>query len=286
MRDNPKTKPNHIFTIVCISIVFSLIGMIGLVLIHSNNFLKQLENNLVAMVELDADMNTSDIETIKSSLMANASIEASSVKFVSKEEALKIMYEELGNEVAVPGKNPFFNAFTFKVLPAYRNQANLRQLQHELTENAGLLNFHFPERIAQQFSGFIRTFILASVGIVLLFLLLGIFLIINTIKLSLYANRFLIKNMQIVGAPWQFIRGPFIRAGLINGLISSLIAISLLVLIILVTVSSFPQIKQVFDVGLTGLLLCSLLVTCLLTCWASTKIGVDFYLKQKLEKLY
>jgi len=286
MRDNPKTKPNHIFTIVCISIVFFLIGMIGLVLIHSNNFLRLLENNLVAMVELDASLESDELKLLKTNLASNPIIEKGSVKFVSKDDALQIMQAELGNELAVSGDNPFFNSLTFKILPKHRNRESLKKLRAELTSKTGILNFHYPERIARQFSSFISTFILISIGIVLLFLGLGVYLIINTIKLSLYANRFLIKNMQIVGAPWQFIRQPFIRAGLINGVISSLIALSLIVLIILFAVSYSVQLKEVFNIGLTAFLLCCLLITCLLTCWGSTKIGVDYYLKQKLEKLY
>jgi|GEM_PF-4005804 len=286
MRDNPKTKPNHIFAIVCIAIVFFVIGLIGLVLIHSNNFLRLLENNLVAMVELDDNLEVSEIEALQTILNSNSFIDNGSVQYITKEDALNIMQKELGDDIAIPGENPFFNAYSFKIKAKYRNQSDLEKLRSALTGTSGITNFHYPKRIADQFAGFIRTFIQVSFCIVLLFLFLGIYLIINTIKLSLYANRFLIKNMQIVGAPWQFIRGPFIRSGLINGLISSTISIGLIIVIILFSVSYSTQIDQIFDISLTALLLFSLLVACLLTCWVSTKFGVDFYLKQKLERLY
>lgn len=286
MRDNPKTKPNHIFTIVCIAIVFFLTGIIGLVIIHGNHLLRLLENNLVAMVELEEDLSVSEIQLVQEELKSNVAIQAGSVQYVSKKEALTMMEQELNNEIATTGENPFFNSFTFKIEPKQRNQSNIEQLSADLIAKSGILNFHFPERIAHKFSAFIRTFIWVSIVIAILFLLLGIYLIINTIKLSLYANRFLIKNMQIVGAPWQFIRRPFIRSGLINGLISSFIALAVLIAVIFFARSQSLQFKQIFDIGSTGLLLFFLLIACLLTCWMSTKIGVNYYLKQKLENLY
>jgi cell division transport system permease protein len=113
-----------------------------------------------------------------------------------------------------------------------------------------------------------------------------IFSIDNTIRLAMFSNRFLIKTMQMVGATRGFIAKPMNIKAVVNGLISSLIAIALLFTLIGWAESQFPQLKAIRDVQLTLILFGGMMVMGVGISVFSTHRSVLKYLKMKLDDLY
>jgi cell division transport system permease protein len=113
-----------------------------------------------------------------------------------------------------------------------------------------------------------------------------IFSIDNTIRLAMFSNRFLIKTMQMVGATRGFIAKPMNIKAVVNGLISSLIAIALLFTLIGWAESQFPQLKAIRDVQLTLILFGGMIVLGVGISVFSTHRSVLKYLKMKLDDLY
>ncbi len=139
----------------------------------------------------------------------------------------------------------------------------------------GFIGFHI-------LGGFIH--ILLVVAIILCVVV--IISIDNTIKLAMFSNRFLIKTMQMVGATRSFIAKPMNIRAVINGLISSAIAVALLFILIMWSESYFPEMKKIRDVKLTALLFASIFLFGVAISVYSTHRSVLKYLKMKLDDLY
>ncbi|MCK5840173.1 MAG: cell division protein FtsX, partial [Bacteroidales bacterium] len=108
----------------------------------------------------------------------------------------------------------------------------------------------------------------------------------NTIRLSVYARRFLIKSMQLVGATQGYIRRPFVILSIIHGLVSSLIAILLLTGILYLTQTEIPEIIKLQDYKIFLSLFVIMIFLGTLFTGISTFFAVKKYLKINNDKIY
>ena len=123
-------------------------------------------------------------------------------------------------------------------------------------------------------------------GFSLILLIISIALINNTIRLSVYSKRFHLRTMQLVGATRSFICRPFVRNGFLNGLISSLIALGLLLLLLSLAFQEIPELLQIADLKLYLILTVFIIVLGVLLSWLSTWLAVRKYLRMKTDELY
>jgi len=117
-------------------------------------------------------------------------------------------------------------------------------------------------------------------------LIISIALINNTIRLSVYSKRFLIKSMQLVGATQFFIRRPFVINGIIHGLIAALIAIILLLGILYFSQKEIPEMVNLQEIDLFLSLFGFVTLLGIIISWLSTYLAVRKYLKIKTDDLY
>jgi len=118
------------------------------------------------------------------------------------------------------------------------------------------------------------------------FILVALTLIHNTIKLALFSNRFLIKNMELVGASWEFISRPYILRGVKHGFISALIAIGLLSALMVFAYQEIPALNEMNPTNNILLLFIALIVIGIILTCGSTWYVVNKYLKLRVDDLY
>jgi len=123
-------------------------------------------------------------------------------------------------------------------------------------------------------------------GFTALLLTISIALINNTIRLSIYSKRFLIKTMQLVGATSGFIRKPFLLKSLRHGAYSGVFAIILLGLTLYGLFKQLPELFVLEDIKLFGILAVSLVVLGILISFISTFVAIGKFLKLKLDDLH
>jgi cell division transport system permease protein len=123
-------------------------------------------------------------------------------------------------------------------------------------------------------------------GFSLLLLLISIALINNTIRLSVYSRRFIIRTMLLVGATHGFICRPFIWKSIANGLISGIIAIGFLMLVLFLALEEIPELLQIQDLQMYMLLIGIILFLGVMISWLSTWFAVRKYLRIKTDNLY
>lgn len=270
--------------------VLFLLGIFGVFLLHTPKWIKAFKEEMVLMVEFKEETNREQIEALMSRLESSEYVRPNSVVFVSKEIAAEEMKDELGeNWISLDISNPFFDMVNFNLKSEFLNSAGLTTVSEWLKEEEQVSEVFYQGEIAEQINTNLRKIGWTSFSLGLLLILIAVTLIHNTIRLTMYADRFLIKNMQLVGASWNFISKPYLEKGIKNGLWSAFIAIVMLGLLASLANAQFPDLKLNLwaqSPVSTILVILGLVVLGVLISGLSTYYVVDKYLKMRLDDLY
>ncbi len=229
MKDNQKeVKINfwasHVTTIVSVTLVLLLGGIITMIWISAKNESRRLQEKLELSVIM-AD-SISDAQGKRIADLISEKPYASSVRFVSRAEALKIWTEDTGENLEeMFGVNPLSPEVTFTLSAEYANPGSIAAIKRALEKSPGVESVASPEEemVKAMNENIARlTLILGIVGLVML--LISFVLINNTVHLSIYSRRFTIHTMQLVGATNSFIRRPVVMSNMLCGFISGMLA--------------------------------------------------------------
>ena len=278
-------KTNYFYSVISVALVLFLLGFFGMALL----FVKQQANNqqekISMMVELKEEADSSNLSQLKESLQtANFTRD---VHFVSKQEAGELMRHSLGDDYINPDMPlPFFDAYSINLKAECMGKDSIAAISMRLKENTAVSDVYMDEGLISEVSKAVEKIALIAFIITALFIIVVITLIHNTIRLNLYSDRFIIKNMELVGASWRFISRPYIRRGVFNGFLSGLIALGIVAVLWFFLQKQFSELNlllknYVFWSYVMGLILLGVLIS-----WVSTYYVVNKYLKMRLDKLY
>lgn len=282
---NIRRRRGSFFTpLISITLVLFLIGLFGMLILYADQLKSFLKENLQVSIIFTEDAREADMVRMQKSLESEYYVK--STEFITKEKAREIMMNELGEDAeAVLGFNPFpasldvyFHAFFAQVdsVEAFKSQFEKLPYVKEIA---------YQKVILENIDKNVRIAGLAILAFMVMFLLIAIILINNTIRLTLYSQRFLIKTQQLVGATMSFITKPYILRSVKFGIIGSFTAIILLTLLVIFVTKKF-SIKWSFDVETNILLALMLIVFGILITFVSSFFSVKKYLRMKLDDLY
>lgn len=281
-----RSKPNYIYSIVGVALVLLIMGIMGWFFLNINS----VGNALKEDIRMSAYLRTLNKDTIGQIQQFIASRPyARNVTYVDK-NAAKLIWNKENNEdwAKILDVNPLPESIDFYARASYVNKDSLAKLSNELMSAYGnqITELQYPQSLVTNLNE--RT---SKIGLIFLVvaIVLSIIVIIsidNTIRLAMFSNRFLIKTMQMVGATQSFIARPLNIRALINGLISSGIALLVLFALIGWAESQFPQLRAIRDSKLTLILFGGLVVLGVGISVYSTHRSVLKYLKMKLDDLY
>ena len=226
-----KARSRHSLQVVtlCIStaMVLMLIGMVVLTGFTSRNLSSYVKENLTITMILQPDMNTEESSALCQRIRNLHYI--NSLNFISKEQALKEGTRELGaNPTEFAGENPFTGEIEVQLKANYANNDSIRNIVQQLRTYRGVSDITYPQSLVESVNQTLGKISLVLLVIAVLLTIVSFSLINNTIRLSIYARRFSIHTMKLVGASWNFIRAPFLRRAVLEGLVSALLAIVVL----------------------------------------------------------
>ena len=117
-------------------------------------------------------------------------------------------------------------------------------------------------------------------------MVISVLLINSSMRLSIYANRFIIKTMQMVGATKSFIRRPFLLRSMLLGLIGGVLAVITLVVVLVNIETAYPGLDVFNQIELTVLVLAAVLGMGILITWISTYFATQRFLNLRTDDLY
>ena len=281
-------KTSYFMAILGVSLVLLLTGIFGWLMLSAKKYSVVLAEEIEVQVYFRNMASQAKMDEMTQFIKAQPY--SKDVRFVDKETAKKnyIGSGETNFDKVLDTINPLPNSVEFKVRSGYVQKDSLAKIQTQLLagNEMSIDEVKFPEKLVEKMGPFIKWTLGILIGLSVLFAVFAIVLIDNTIKLSMYSNRFLIKTMQMVGATRAFIAKPINTRAVINGAIAAGVAIGVLFGLIKLCEALYPPLKQIQDIPNLLILFTCMMVAGILITWISTQRSVVKYLKMKLDDLY
>ena len=280
-----RSKPSYFFSILGVASLLILIGILGWFVINGSKLERYFRGSVQVQVYLRENAPQNDIDSLMSYIKSKPY--TTSAKHITKDRAKeKFLQENSEDWNKVLDYNPLPASIDFNLKSEYVNKDSLQNITADLSQNIIVSEIRYPTEVVSNLNTVVKKIGLVLLGAVTLLGILVLVLIDNTIKLAMFSNRFLIKTMQMVGATRWFISKPFDAKAVINGFISALIAIAVLLIFIFSVEKWLPEIKVLRDYWLLALLFISIIVVGIFITFISTHRSVTKYLKMKLDDLY
>lgn len=274
-----------VITTISIALVLFLLGLIFLVGFTGKSFSTYFKENMAISVEIDDDASDAQIVDLKKKLDKNPYIKEA--KYISKEEIKKQLINDLGRDPEeVLGYNPARSFYDVYIKSYYVNTDSIKLVEASLKGMKPIKNIVYSEDDIQ-----LANSNLAKIGTVLLILaaiLLAIsfVLIHSTIQLNIYARRFLINTMQLVGATNAFIRRPFVWQMVANGIVAAVMANAGLAVFAYYAVKNYPELANIVGLYEMIFVYALVLISGILITALAAIVAVNRFLKMTTNKLY
>jgi cell division transport system permease protein len=280
-----KLKSSYLSTVISVSLVLFMLGLLGLILLHTKKLSDYVKENIGLTVVLKDSIREADINQFQKSL--DAAHYVKSTEFVNKEQAAATLKQDLGEDfIQFLGYNPLLSSIDVHLKADFANSDSLRWIEKEITKNVNVKEIYYQKSLVDLVNENVKKIGLIILVFSSLLLVISIALINNSIRLSIYSKRFIIRTMQLVGATQGFIRKPFVFSGIRHGIYGALIAIALLIGIIYWAQSEIPELIVLQDVDLFASLFGIVLFLGIFITWICTYFAVRKYLRLKTDDLY
>lgn len=276
---------SYLTSTISISMVLFMVGMLGVVLLNAERLAKYVRENIGFTLVLNEGVQDGEVESLMNSLKTANFVKA--VEYVDKETAAERLKKELGEDfTGFLGYNPLLASIEVKLLADYATPDQLASIETKLKEFPQVKEMSYQHDIVSTINdnvkkiGFVLTFFAA------LLLLMFFSLINNTIRLSVYSQRFIINTMLLVGATDRFIRAPFIRRSVLYGVLGALVANVLLFILMISYSQQLTGIIDLEDFRIFGVVFVLVLFTGVLISWGSTFLAVNKFIRLKFDELF
>jgi cell division transport system permease protein len=281
-----RSKPNYVYSIVGVALVLLIMGVMGWLFMNFNQVATMFKED----IRISAYLRTANKDTINQIQQFVASQPfARNVEYVNKESAKKIWNKDNQEDWAtVLDDNPLPESIDFYAKSEWINKDSLAKMSNTILSRYPdqITDLQYPKDLVDNLNERASKLGLVFLVVAIILCVLVIVSIDNTIRLAMFSNRFLIKTMQMVGATRWFIVKPMNIRAIINGLISSAIAIAILFTVMKWAESQFSGLKTLHSTGNLISLFGGMVLVGVIISLYSTHRSVMKYLKMKLDDLY
>lgn len=272
---------------ISMSLVLIVLGLMSLGGIAAHSLAEQVRQKMGFTVIMDENASVDQINTLLCSWRKTKYVSA--VKYTSPAQALERWKESTGDDediVALLGTNPFRPEMDVNVKAAYANVDSLRPIISTVAAMPGVSEVRLQARMIENINRAVNkaAIVLAIIAAALLFI--SIVLINNLVRLSIYARRFIIHTMKLVGATPAFIRRPFIYASAFNGLLSGFIAVAVIIGLLAYGYVTGHELSVLLPLHLTAWILGGVIVLGVILCTISAFIATNHYLRIDYDNLH
>jgi cell division transport system permease protein len=280
-----RLRSSYLTLVISVSLVLFLLGVLGLLLINARELSDYFRESLSFSVMLDDDAKEADIRMLQKDLDAKPYVK--STEYVSKNEAAAKMKEELGEDfISFLGDNPLPPSIDVYLYAGFTSPDSVVKIEKYVLEYPFVKEVYYQESLLFLINENVKKISLFLLVISSFLFLIAITIINNTIRLSIYSKRFLIRTMQLIGATRAFIRRPFLVQSAIHGLIAALIAMCLLMGMLYLIEKEFFLLFTFKSTNLLLLLGLSLILIGVIINIISTFFSVNRYLSISEDQLY
>jgi len=280
-----KLQSSKATALISITLVLFMLGLLGFVVLHAQKLSEYVRENIGFSIIMKENVREAGIVQLQKTLDASPFVK--STEYITPERAAEELQEDLGEDfISFLGYNPLLPSIELKLRASYTNLDSLAVIEGQLLANPDVKEIYYQKDLVHLINRNIRRISLVILGFSLLLLVIAIALINNTIRLSVYSRRFIIKTMQLVGATGSFIRRPFLWQSVLQGLAAAIIALVFLGVILYFSQKELPELVNIQDIRLILTLFAFVVVTGILLTYVSTWFAVKKYLRAHADQLY
>ena len=267
------------------SLVLLLLGAVMLVVLSAQSLSNHVRENLTLSLLLNDEVAQKEVDRIIT--YVNAQSYTKEIQYISKEAILAEQTESMGlDPTEFLGYNPYTASIEVKLKAAYANSDSIVPIKNRLMRYTQIREISYPSELMDSVNDNIRKISAILLSLALALALISFALINNTIKLTIYSQRFLLHTMKLVGATRSFIRAPFLVQAAFQGVFAAFIAIIALVVMLFFVRSEFQQLFEIFRLDLLLTVIGIVLAAGLAICLTSTWFVVNKLVSLKKDELY
>lgn len=283
-----------ITTIISLSLVLFVVGLLSFILLNTDKVEDKMKESIVFTIMIhNEDGESSEIyqnKKIEFESFLKSSEYFKEVLFIDKETAFKNLQEDLGEDFSdILENNPLLNSYDAYVNAEFVNSKGLREIDDFISSYNGndmVQNVFYQKDLIEKLNENVNKISLFLLGFCLVFFLIAFALINNTIRLSIYSKRLLIRTMRLVGATNMFIQKPYLISGIYQGFISSVLSIFMLIAGLEFIEKQLPDLIQTNEIEQLAKIFAIILIFGIIISWVSTYFAVRRYLNMKENELY
>ena len=276
---------SYFSVVLSISLVLFLLGLLSLLVLNTKKVADHFKEKIALTVYLKDSAKEVEITQLKQSLALAEYTK--SAEFISKEQAAEDHSSTIGeNFMDFLGYNPLQNSIDVYMLADYVSPEKLEEINNEISAKDFVDEVVYDKPLIALLNDNVKKISLWVLIISSLFTFIAVLLINSSIRLSVYAKRFTIKTMQMVGATKSFIRRPFIWKSIKLGVIGAILAMLGMALVLYYLNRTFPELQLLQDKLLLGLLFAFIFLMGLLITWISTFFATQRFLNLRTDELY
>ena len=276
---------SYFSSVISISLVLFLVGMAGVLIVNARSVSNYFKENITVSAILTPEADEADASALADSLERTGYVKE--VRIISKEEGTEEMKEILGDDfMDVFEVNPIPVSLELQIAADYIYTDSLAVIEESLYSCPSVGDVVYQQSLVELLEANLERIGLVVGIFVLLLLFISVVLINNTVRLNVYAKRFTIHTMRLVGATKGFITRPFVGQAFFQGMISGAIADVFILGALYLIRNEFYQLFSLFDAMLLGAVMAATVVLGMLICMISTSAGVRSLISLKRSELY
>ena len=276
---------SYFSSVISISLVLFLVGMAGVLIVNARSVSNYFKENITVSAILTPEADEADASALADSLERTGYVR--DVRIISKEEGTDEMKEILGDDfMDVFEVNPIPVSLELQIAAGYISTDSLAVIEESLYAWPAVDEVVYQQSLVELLESNLERIGLVTGVFVLLLLFISVVLINNTVRLNVYAKRFTIHTMRLVGATKGFITRPFVGQAFFQGLISGAIADVFILGALYLIRNEFYQLFSLFDAMLLGAVMAATVVLGMLICMISTSAGVRSLISLNRSELY
>lgn len=280
-----KLRSSYITTTISIALVLFLLGIIGLLMLNAQRLSSYVKENIGFTILIKDNAREAEVKRLEKLLSTSPFIKQT--EYVDKDQAADDLKNELGEDfVEFLGYNPLLSSIDVKLFAEYANPDSLVKVEEVILEFPQVKEVIYQKNIIHLVHQNVRRIALILSGFALMLLLIAVALINNTIRLSVYSKRFIIRTMQLVGATKSFIRRPILWGSVLHGFVGAVLAISLLAVLIYFSSHELAGVIGFNNMDLILILFGIVIALGISITLISTYFAVNKYLNLRTDDLY
>ncbi len=267
------------------TLVLLLLGLVAFFVLAAHNLSVYVRENISFSILVSDNMKERDILQLQKQLSRQPFVRYT--EYISKEQAQKEYIETMGiDPQEFVGYNPLTASIEIKLKSDYANADSIARIEQLIKQDSNVREVSYRKELVNAVNDNIRKISLSLLALAVVLTLISFALINNTIRLTIYSQRFLIHTMKLVGASWAFIRRPFLLRNLWIGLLAGAVASGILWAAARWVVAYEPGLVRVVTPRVMLLVSAVVLASGVLITWLCALLSINKYLRMKAGTLY